>query len=32
MHCPWEFHDIKTPTLVFTAGPSHMYTGSHKKG
>jgi hypothetical protein len=31
MHCPWEFHDIKTPTLVFSAGPSHMYTGSHKK-
>ncbi len=31
MHCPWEFHDITTPTLVFTAGPSHMYTGSHKK-
>jgi hypothetical protein len=31
MHCPWEFHDIKKPTLVFTAGPSHMYTGSHKK-
>jgi uncharacterized protein YndB with AHSA1/START domain len=31
MHCPWEFHDIKTPTLVFTAGPSHTYTGSHKK-
>jgi hypothetical protein len=31
MHCPWEFHDIKTPTLVFTTGPSHRYTGSHKK-
>lgn len=30
-HCPWEFHDIKSPTLVFTAGPSHTYTGSHKK-
>ena len=30
-HCPWEFHDIKKPTLVFTAGPSHSYTGSHKK-
>ncbi len=30
-HCPWEFHDIKSPTLVFSAGPSHMYTGSHKK-
>jgi hypothetical protein len=30
-HCPWEFHDIKTPTLVFSAGPSHTYTGSHKK-
>jgi hypothetical protein len=30
-HCPWEFHDIQRPTLVFTAGPSHSYTGSHKK-
>ncbi len=30
-HCPWEFHDIQSPTLVFTAGPSHTYTGSHKK-
>lgn len=30
-HCPWLFHDIKRPTLVFTAGPSHTYTGSHKK-
>jgi hypothetical protein len=30
-HCPWEFHDIQKPTLVFTAGPSHTYTGSHKK-
>ena len=30
-HCPWEFHAIKKPTLVFTAGPSHSYTGSHKK-
>jgi hypothetical protein len=30
-HCPWKFLDIKKPTLVFTAGPSGMYTGSHKK-
>lgn len=30
-HCPWLFHDIKKPTLVFSAGPSAMYTGSHKK-
>ncbi len=30
-HCPWEFHDIKKPTLVFSAGPQGMYTGSHKK-
>ncbi len=30
-HCPWLFHDIQRPTLVFTAGPSHTYTGSHKK-
>lgn len=28
-HCPWKFHDIKKPTLVFTAGPSRVYTGSH---
>ncbi|MCK4274200.1 MAG: hypothetical protein KAW90_04860 [Dehalococcoidales bacterium] len=30
-HCPWKFIDIKKPTLVFTAGPSGMYTGSHTK-
>ena len=30
-HCPWLFHDIKKPTLVFTAGPSAVYTGSHKQ-
>jgi hypothetical protein len=30
-HCPWKFLDIKKPTLVFTAGPSGMYTGSHKE-
>jgi hypothetical protein len=30
-HCPWKFLDIKKPTLVFTAGPSGMYSGSHKK-
>ena len=30
-HCPWKFLDIKKPTLVFTAGPSGMYTGTHKK-
>jgi len=30
-HCPWEFHDIKKPTLVFSAGPQGMYSGSHKK-
>ncbi len=30
-HCPWKFHDIKKPTLVFTAGPSGVYTGSHRK-
>ncbi len=29
-HCPWRFIDIKKPTLVFTAGPSGMYTGTHK--
>ncbi|MFA5309824.1 MAG: hypothetical protein WC370_10135 [Dehalococcoidales bacterium] len=30
-HCPWEFHNIKSPTLVFSAGPQGMYSGSHKK-
>jgi hypothetical protein len=30
-HCPWKFLDIKKPTLVFTAGPTGTYTGSHKK-
>jgi hypothetical protein len=30
-HCPWKFLNIEKPTLVFTAGPSGMYTGSHKK-
>ena len=30
-HCPWEFHDIKRTTLVFSAGPQGMYSGSHKK-
>jgi len=30
-HCPWKFLDIKKPTLVFTAGPSGMYTGTHKR-
>ncbi|HSW58811.1 MAG TPA: hypothetical protein VLH15_10430 [Dehalococcoidales bacterium] len=30
-HCPWKFIGIKKPTLVFTAGPSAMYSGSHKK-
>jgi hypothetical protein len=31
IHCPWLFHDIKRPTLVFSAGPQGMYSGSHKK-
>jgi hypothetical protein len=30
-HCPWKFIGIKKPTLVFTAGPSGTYTGSHKQ-
>jgi hypothetical protein len=30
-HCPWKFINIKKPTLVFTAGPSGMYTGTHKQ-
>jgi hypothetical protein len=30
-HCPWKFIDIKKPTLVFTAGPSGTYTGSHRQ-
>lgn len=29
-HCPWKWTDIKKPTLVFTAGPSGRYSGSHK--
>lgn len=29
-HCPWKFLDIKKPTLVFTTGPSAMYTGTHR--
>jgi hypothetical protein len=31
MHCPWGFRDIKSPSLIFSAGPSSVYTGSHKK-
>jgi hypothetical protein len=31
VHCPWLFHDIQRPTLVFSAGPEGMYSGSHKK-
>lgn len=30
-HCPWRFLEIRRPILVFSAGPSSMYTGSHKK-
>ena len=30
-HCPWEFHDIKYHTVVFSAGPQGEYSGSHKK-
>jgi mannose-6-phosphate isomerase-like protein (cupin superfamily) len=30
-HCPWKFINITKPTLVFTAGPSAMYSGSHRK-
>jgi hypothetical protein len=30
-HCPWEWHDIKTPNFNFSAGPQGMYSGSHKK-
>jgi hypothetical protein len=29
-HCPWGFRDIVKPSLIFSAGPSGMYTGSHK--
>ncbi|MBN2238212.1 MAG: hypothetical protein JW712_00430 [Dehalococcoidales bacterium] len=29
-HCPWKFIDIRKPVLVFTAGPSPNYTGSHR--
>ncbi|NLE08638.1 MAG: cupin domain-containing protein [Dehalococcoidales bacterium] len=30
-HCPWKFHAVSKPTLVFTAGPTGNYTGSHRK-
>ena len=30
-HCPWLWHDIKTPNFNFSAGPQGMYSGSHKK-
>jgi hypothetical protein len=30
-HCPWEFRDIKSHALIFSAGPQGIYTGSHKK-
>lgn len=30
-HCPWGFRDVKHPSMIFSAGPSGMYTGSHKK-
>ena len=30
-HCPWKFVKINRPTMAFTAGPSAMYTGTHKK-
>ena len=30
-HCPWKWEIITKPTLAFTAGPSGMYTGTHKK-
>lgn len=29
-HCPWKFLDIRKPTLVFSAMPTGMYTGSNK--
>jgi hypothetical protein len=30
-HCPWKFHAVEKPTLVFTAGPTGTYTGSHRQ-
>jgi len=30
-HCPWDFHDISGPTIVISAGPKSIYTGSHRK-
>lgn len=30
-HCPWKFHAVSKPTLVFTAGPTGNYTGSHRE-
>ena len=29
-HCPWGYRDIKKPSLIFSAGPSGRYTGSHR--
>lgn len=29
-HCPWKFIGIKKPTLIFSASPASMYSGSHK--
>jgi hypothetical protein len=30
MHCPWNFLDVRKPTLAFTASPSGMYYSSEK--
>ena len=28
-HCPWEFNNIKSHTVIFTTGPHGEYTRSH---
>jgi mannose-6-phosphate isomerase-like protein (cupin superfamily) len=30
-HCPWEFRNLKSHTVIFSAGPQGEYSGSHKK-
>ena len=29
-HCPWEFNNIKSHTVIFSTGPNKEYTRSHE--
>jgi hypothetical protein len=29
-HCPWEYHNIKSHTVIFSTGPHGEYTRSHE--